>query len=356
MLNLDSPEEITKIDNHNLIDSIYNLGHQVLQAWEEIQAIDIDKNFKNIANVVISGMGGSALGGRVVDSLLVDRVRVPIEIITDYRLPAYINNRTLVILSSYSGNTQETLSAYHDALNKDSQIFGITTGGTLGGLLKNNHNLAYIFTPKYNPSQQPRMGLGYSISSTLAILSLAKVLHISDDEVKNIVQKINQEIENNRLEVTLGRNLAKSIAMKLKDKIVNLISSEHLTGASYAFKNQINENSKTFSTLSEIPELNHHLMEGLQYPKMALKNLIFLFIESELYSFEVQQRYPLTKEVIEKNNLAYASIKLRLATKLEQIFELLTIGSFVSFYLAMLYEIDPAPIPWVDYFKQRLSK
>ncbi|MEK7188844.1 MAG: bifunctional phosphoglucose/phosphomannose isomerase, partial [Patescibacteria group bacterium] len=338
------------------INSIYNLGNQVLQAWEEIQRINIAENFKNIANVVISGMGGSALGGRVVDSLLVDRVRVPIEIISDYKLPAYINNQTLVILSSYSGNTQETLSAYHDALNKDAQIFAITTGGELGSLLTKNNNLAYIFNPKYNPSHQPRMGLGYSISSTLAILSLTKVLYISDDEVANIVQKINQEIESNSLDVTLGRNLAKGIAFKLKDKIVNIISSEHLSGISHAFKNQINENSKTFSNLFEIPELNHHLIEGLQNPRMVLKSLIFLFIESELYSLELRKRYPLTKEVLGKNNLDYVAIKLKLSTKLEQIFELLTIGSFVSFYLAMLYEIDPTPIPWVDYFKARLSK
>jgi glucose/mannose-6-phosphate isomerase len=150
------------------------------------------------------------------------------------------------------------------------------------------------------------------------------------------------------------KNEAAQMAKKITNKIPILVASEHLVGAVHVTKNQINESAKSFSALFEIPELNHHLMEGLGHPETA-KQLMFLLYESSLYADHVQKRYPLTKEVIEKNGVAVETYRLESDTRLQQVLEVLVYGSFLQYHLATEYNADPLSIPWVDYFKERLA-
>jgi glucose/mannose-6-phosphate isomerase len=356
MANLDNLDEISKLDKSNLLGSIEALPDQLQQAWDEILATSLSEQLLSVKNVVISGMGGSALGGRVVDSLILDRAITPIEVSTEFRLPNYVGPETLVVISSYSGNTEETLLSAQDALKKNAKVFVITTGGKLAELVSSEGLPAYIFEPKHNPSNQPRMGVVYSIGAVLALLSKGKYLHFSLDELNESVQKTRRLVSEYSVRVPLLQNPAKNLANTLREKAIVLVASEHLLGTAHAFKNQLNENSKTFSVLFDIPELNHHLMEGLAHPRAVKPILHFVLFNSKLYSPEVQKRYPLTAEVIEKNDIAASTIELQSSSKLEQIFEVLVLGEYVSFYLSMLYDIDPAPIPWVDYFKKKLAK
>ena len=133
-----------------------------------------------------------------------------------------------------------------------------------------------------------------------------------------------------------------------------MVASEHLFGVAHAFKNQLNETAKTFACLFDLPEADHHLLEGLGYPEAAKAFLHFLFFESGVYFGEVKRRYSLTQEVVGKQGVSFTNYHLTAYRKLPQIFEVLILGSFVSFYLALLHEVDPAQIPWVDYFKAKL--
>lgn len=354
MVNLDSKEEISKIDKGNILGSIKALPKQVEQTWSDFGKIDIPNACFLAKNVVVAGMGGSALGARVIDSLFVESDKVPIEIFNQYHLPKYVNKNTLVILSSYSGNTEEVLSDAKEALSKGAIIFGITTGGKLQKFLEDNNLNRYIFSPKYNPSNQPRMALGYSIISIMAILSKCGYIKVGKEDINSLVEDVNNKIK--QFDVFVNNNSAKKAAKKLKDKIPIIVSSEHLVGSAHAFKNQLNENAKTFSVSFEIPELNHHLMEGLSNPPYAKDLLNFIFYESRLYSPRVIKRFEITKKVLSKIGVEYITYKLQSNTKLKQAFELLIFGSFVQFYLSMLYGNDPSPIPWVDYFKKKLSR
>lgn len=351
---LDSAQEINKIDKGNILGSIVKLPYQVDQAWHEVNSLDIPEDYSRAKAIVLSGMGGSALGGRIADCLTPDKT-VPMEVFTEFNLPKYVDKNTLVIASSYSGNTAETLSATKEAIEKEAKIIGICTGGKLENILKEHKLPVYVIRPWANPSGQPRMGLGYSISSILTILSRLKFIRMVEEEMLSVVRIMGEAVSDFGADIPSGRNLAKSLALKLKGKIPVLVASEHLVGSGHAFKNQLNENSKTFSALFDIPELNHHLMEGLRNPALAKEYLHFVFIESELYSRKILARYNLTKEVVEKNDISTDIYKLRTETKLQQIFELLVLGSYISLYLAILYGIDPAPIPWVDYFKSKLK-
>ena len=167
---------------------------------------------------------------------------------------------------------------------------------------------------------------------------------------------MNDIISKNVKDISIQNNQAKTVASKLKDKIIILISADHLSGATHIFNNQINENSKTFSSDFIIPELNHHLMEGLKNPKNNKDNLFVIFINSKMYSERIQKRFEVTKDVVNKNNIPFYQINLKSDKKISQIFELIQFGAFINFYLSIIYKQNPAPIPWVDYFKNELSK
>lgn len=345
----------TKLDKGKIHESIELIPDQFTQAWDEIEKCKLPRGASSAQNVVICGMGGSALGGRIVDSLVADRARVPIEVFTEYKIPNYVNSNSFVIVSSYSGNTEETLSSAKLALAKGAKIFGITTGGKLTEFLKRNKLAGYVFNPKYNPSEQPRMGLGYSISSILSLLSKCAFIRYGNEK-ENINFTLKKYSDEFGISVPETKNLAKSFARKLLQKVIVIMASEHLVGISHAFANELNENSKTFSALYDLPEANHHLMEGLKFPTKAKELLYFLFIESKHYTPEVQKRYPITNEVFKINGYSSLTYATSSDEKLLEIFEVLMFGSYVSFYLAMLNGIDPTPIPWVDYFKAQLVR
>jgi glucose/mannose-6-phosphate isomerase len=356
MANLDNLQEVAKIDKSNLLSSIEALPDQFNQAWDEVFQTSMAEDLLSVKNIVVSGMGGSALGGRIVDSLILERALSPIEVSTEFKLPNYVGPETLVVASSYSGNTQETISSAEEALAKKAKVFVISTGGKLAEVAKEQGLPSYIFKPTHNPSNQPRMGLGYGIGAVLALLAKGKYIQISEEEKNGVVETCRKFVSENSIRIPSSNNLAKRIAQNFFNKAVVLVASEHLLGVAHAFKNQLNENSKTFSVLFDLPELNHHLMEGLANPKSVKPILLFFFIASGLYSPEVRKRYPLTLEVVEKNNVATGTFECLSSTKLDQIFEVLTIGEYVSFYLSLLYDTDPTPIVWVDYFKQKLDK
>ena len=143
---------------------------------------------------------------------------------------------------------------------------------------------------------------------------------------------------------------------KLKERIPVLAAAEHLMGALHVWRNQTNENAKQIAIYYEIPELNHHLLEGMMYPKTNRQNLFFVFVRSNLYHSRNQRRIEITKKVLDGYKIKHSEVRLRGTTKLEQVFELIQFGAYVGFYLSMLNNLDPSPIPWVDYFKKELKK
>lgn len=356
MPNLDSLEEIKKFDEKGVLPSIKMLPDQARQAWEEVNNLKIKKKLSEAKNIVVCGMGGSGLGGRVVDSLFEKKIRAPIETFTQYFPPNYINKDSLVVISSYSGNTEEALSCFNEARKKGAQIFGITTNGKLSKLLEKEKIDSYIFEPMYNPAKKPRLAIGYSIFAFLALLNKTEFITISKGEVEKAFDVLEEYVKEFGPRASSKGNLAKSTAIKLRNRVPIIVSSEHLIGTAHVFKNQLNETAKIFSTSFDLPELNHHLLEGLGGPPKIKEILHFLFYSSELYSPDVKKRYPITQEVVSENSVEYSIYQTRSKTKLGQAMELLVFGSFVCFYLAFIAGVDPSEIPWVDFFKEKLSK
>jgi glucose/mannose-6-phosphate isomerase len=344
MTNQNLTQKIKKLDKSNLLGSIELLDKQCGEAWRDVKKIKIPKNYRQVENIVVSGMGGSALGARLIGSLFAAELRRPLEIVRGYNLPAYVGPKTLLILSSYSGNTEETLAAARVGQKRKAKIVGLATGGALANFLRRNNYPSYIFKPTYNPSNQPRMGLGYSIFGQLGLLAKCGALKINEQEIKNVIATLSSRPRS-----------AEKISNTLKNKIPIIVASEFLLGNGHIMANQINENAKSFAAYFELPELNHHLMEGLKNPAANKKNLIFFLLNSDLYLPRNQKRYKILKTVLAKNKIDFIEYRPKAKTKLQQSVETLLFGSYVSFYLAMIYNLDPSPIPWVDFFKKQLG-
>lgn len=357
MKNLDDLTAIKLLDKKNALESIEKLSQQCNQAWEESTAITIPKNYFEVENIVISGMGGSTYGVRIVKSLYdgAEMTKIPIELANNYWLPGYVSSKTLVILSSYSGNTEETIACAQQAKEKGAKIAGITCGGKLAEFLKTNKFPSYIFNPIHNPSTQPRIGVGYMVMGLIGMLAKLGKIPVAASEIEKMITFLEGQSTTLAENAFSTTNPAKQMAFILEKKIPVIIVGDFLEGAAYAIRNPFHETAKQFALYFAIPELNHHLMEGLTFPK-ELKNLLyFIFVQSNIYDKRNIKRMTLTQEIIKNNNIPSETISLSGFSALTQVFELIQWGSWVTFYLAMLHDIDPSEIPWVDYFKKQLS-
>lgn len=353
-MTLDNLSQIKNLDKSNMLGSIEALAEQCREAWDDLKGLNLPRTYQQAKNIVAAGMGASALGGRIIDSLYGAELKMPMEIVNEYHLPAYVSKETLVIISSYSGSTEETLSCLDEALKKQAKILIITSGNGLADEMSKHKIPGYLFVPRHNPCRSPRMGLGYSLFGLLIIFGKLELISFGEKEAEKAIRIVEK---NNRLfqaSILTKENQAKQLAQKIFGKMPFFFAAMWLAGNLRAAANQLNENAKVFNGWFLLPEANHHLMEGLVFPPAIKNDLCFVFFESALDEPKMLKRVALTKEAAEKAGIKTVSCLLREKTKLEQAFEFLVLGSYLSFYLAMLNDTDPTPIPMVDWFKKRI--
>lgn len=352
---LDDLQQIKKLDSQNMLGSLQCLSKQVEQIWAEARDLKIPADYKQIDNILVLGMGGSALGADVFKNLFKAELKVPVEIVRDYEIPGFVNNKTLVIVSSYSGSTEEPINAVKRANKKGAKIVGICAGDPLASWCKKNHLPVLVFGTQNNPSNQPRMAQGYLVIGQLLLLNKVGLLKLSVKQVKEII-KVLADYENKfGVLIPTDKNQAKNLAQKTIDKTVWYVASEHLSGNAHVAANQLNENAKRFGGYYLLPELNHHLLESLTYPKSNQANLLFILLESKLYHGRNQKRYQITEQVLDKNGIQYFNYVCQSKSRLAQVCEVLVFASYVSYYSALLENINPSPIPYVDFFKAQMK-
>lgn len=331
-------------DSLGIYKSILEFPAQCNQVIHDLANTHIPSQCSLVQNIVVSGMGGSALGGRVITSMERQVLKIPIIVSTEYHLPSFTNEKTLAVICSYSGNTEESLSSLAEARARGCQIFVVASGGKLAQLAKELTLPAYIFSPHHNPSNQPRMGLGYNLLSVIALLARCQLIHppAKLGELSSFLSLRQSQFAQ-----------FDQFAQLLSHRIPILIASEHLTGAAHAVQNMIHENAKTFAATFDLPEANHHLMEGLSQPTSLPHQLTFMFIQSKLYHSEVIKRYPLTAEIVNKHYIPTIFWQPSGDTPLFEVMDTIQSGAYLSFKLAQQANIDPGPIPWVDWLKEK---
>jgi glucose/mannose-6-phosphate isomerase len=356
-VNLDDQKIYKKLDTGMVAKSIELLADQMKQVLDQAHLVKVPREYSKVTQVVVNGMGGSNIGLGMIKAALSDKIKVPITITPGYQVPAAVDKNTLYLISSYSGNTEEPLSVYGEVKKRGAKILAITEAGDnkLARLMIKEDIPGYIFKPEYNPSGQPRLGLGYSVFGAAMLLAKAGLLEIKEKNLEDII--VNLELWDRELRPAepLKINRAKQIAVKLYGKIPVIIGAEFLAGNLRILRNQFNETSKNFAAYLVLPDLNHFALESLANPKSNKDNLIFLFADSSLYHARVQKRADLTKQIVKKNKIKFIEHKLFGVSKLEQAFEMLQFGCWLTYYLAMLNNVNPVKIPRVDWFKEELG-
>ena len=316
---LDSREKIAKIDKQNVLGSVEALPDQCKDAWEKASQIEVPEYYKDIKNVIMCGMGGSGLGARIIESAFAKQLTMPLMRVNDYDLPAFADIHSLVVCSSYSGTTEETVENARQAIEKQAKWMAIGTGNTLIDLALEKGVPFYKIEPVFNPSNQPRMAIGYSLVGQLVLAAKAGLFELKGEDIYEAVISMKKVQETSSPDIPASENPAKKLAAKLKGKVIMYVASRHLVGAMHTVNNQLNENAKNVSFDVQIPELNHHLMEGLKHPEANPTNIFVFFANSSLYPERIRKRYEVTLDVVTQNKLQSFEYKLESKTKLIQL-------------------------------------
>ena len=339
----------------SVIASLDFLPAQIEQSWAEVDKISLRFSVKGIENIVVAGMGGSALGGEILKGLEAHLLRKPIEIVRDYSLPGYVDQNSLIILSSYSGATEEITTIAKETLKKTNKIFIFTTGGNLADFAAKHNLSVYDPTPIFNPSDLPRLSLGYSLTTLLSLFNKLSLLKMNSRRLRSLISLLVSYRDRYRPSVPTKGTPAKKLALTLIDRLPVLVGGTHLFGSISAARNMFHETGKTFAVSYPLPELNHHLLESLSFPKDVTRRLTFLLLLSRFDYKAVKQRARITATVLEKRNIAFEPINIIGRTPLEEVYWLIQFFGYVTFYLAILYGVDPGRTPWVDYLKESLK-
>jgi glucose/mannose-6-phosphate isomerase len=296
-------------------------------------------------------MGGSNLASEMLRAIF--PFQLPFTLVRNYNLPAFVDKDTLVIIDSYSGNTEEMIFCLKTAVKIKSKIVVISSGGELSALAKRNRLPLFNLNPEFNPSRQPRYDIGSQLGASLTVLKNFTTIEADIDSAAVFLAKLGQTL----MPVIPARNNpAKTLARQLSGKQILIFGAEHLAPNAHILANQFNESAKQLAHPYAIPELNHHFLEALALPKPVAKNTTVLFLSSATYSLRISKRIIVTKKVLDKLGIKHLTLESTANDKWLSALETLARGSWLSFYLAMLNDVNPAQIPWVDFFKKELER
>lgn len=341
---LDNSPYIANLDHHNALAMV---AGQTAQLAYEFDAMV--HPMEDMANIVVLGMGGSALSAEFVRSWLSDRLPIPVEIVRDYHAPAYINDRTLVIASSYSGNTEETLSALSEAEKMGAQIAVVTAGGKLAERAATKGYPAFVLPQ----GVQPRLAL---LWGSVAIAHMIEQLGLLDGVVSELaaqVQWLEGEVLAWRLGVKTGHNPAKQIAEALHGHAVVVYAGPTLGAMAMKWKIDVNENAKNLAFYNQFSELNHNEFIGWQHPKTSAFKVVQL--HSSLDHPQIKKRFEVSNRLLSGKMPEPIIIEAAGDTKLQQMLWTLLLGDTVTVYLGFLNGIDPVPVPLIEKLKKELA-
>jgi glucose/mannose-6-phosphate isomerase len=351
-VNLDDLSIYLKLDPEDMLGRIKELPMQCQQAWQTAMSFKLPETYRDINKVIVLGVGGSAIGGDLIRTLLQAEMKAPVIVHRDYGVPAFVDSRTLLIASSYSGNTEETLSGFESALKTDAKKIAITTGGKLGELAAKNN--VPVFKIEYKA--QPRAALGFSFIPTLGILQKFGLIKDKSADVAEAVRVL-EDMETRLDEKSpVKSNPAKQLAQKLCGRLIVVYGAGITAEAAHRWKTQLNENSKAWTFYEVFPELDHNSVVAYSLPAEIPSKIRVVLLRSPNLNPRIKLRYEVTCELLKKSGVAYDFVDGEGKSDLSQMVSLISSGDYVSYYLALLYKVDPSPVKMIAYLKERLAK
>jgi glucose/mannose-6-phosphate isomerase len=334
-------------------DRIREFPQQVLRAWQIAQDAPLPDAYRQVRRIVVVGLGGSAIGGELLAGLMARDGQVPVEVVRHYELPSYVRGaETLVVGSSKSGNTEETLAAFEQARARGTRLLAMTTGGQIAKIAADAGAPVWRFSFDH----QPRAALGYSFTLLLGLacrLGFYPDAGAALEQASALLTTLQADLTP---ETPTASNRAKQMAQALHGRLPAIFASGFLTAVARRWKGQFNENAKQWSLWDAVPEMNHNLVVGLGMPKAVVSDLAAVFLRSDLDHARVAVRWDVTRELMERNGIPVHAVHGEGATPLAQMLSLIHVGDFVSYYVAALNGADPTPVENIHYLKGRLAE
>ncbi len=346
-------EDIRRIDKDGMYDLVCGFPEQ----WStgrriaEEAALNVSLEGKN--QVVVVGMGGSAIAGDLVRCFAIDQSPVPISVVRNYELPASVNENSIVIASSFSGNTEETLAAFEQALERKATIICITSGGKVAELAT-EHNLPIVTIPGGMP---PRAALGYSLSVLMVVSARLGLITLTDadwDESQAILEKQVEEYGNPE-----GDHQAMAVAKELATRFPFVYSATGMMETvNVRWRGQFQENAKKLAVGNVYPELNHNEIMAWQFAngKTFHGNLGVVVLRDEADHNRIQHRMDVTRQLLSEKAGYWVELETTGKSRLARMMSVISLGDWVSLYLAYLRDVDPTPIGLIDRLKTELAK
>ena len=352
-MDLDDLSRFKQLDPQNMLAHVDGLPDQLQSAWDLGQKLALP-DWQGLQTVVICGMGGSAIGADLVSAAVMDTCPVPIFVHRDYGLPGFAKgSETLVICSSHSGNTEETLDSFDHALKNSCRVLAVCTGGKLAEKAKE----AGIPIWQFEHKGQPRAAVGFSFGLILGALSRLGLVPDASEQISGAVRAMKSQAAALTVGSPVTKNPAKLMAGQLMGRWVTVVGAGILAPVARRWKGQINEVAKAVANFEFIPESDHNTLAGLLHPlEVVPPHVITLFLRAPSDHLRNRLRLDMTRKNYMLEGLNVDGYTAKGDTPLAHIWTALHFGDYVAYYLAMAYGIDPTPVDALENFKAVLKE
>lgn len=354
-MNLDDRQHLETLDTQKMLGHIDGLPEQLQTAWQFGLTQPIPDAWRHIRQVIVLGMGGSAIAGDLLAGLLQVNGRLPVWVSRSYDLPAWAQgDDTLIIASSFSGNTEETLSAYQQAAARNLPILAMTTGGRLAQQAKSNpaHTLW-----QFDHKSQPRAALGWSLGLLLALAHRLGWLANLDKDMPATITAMQKQRELYSFANPATTNPAKRQAGQFVERMPVIFGAGVFEVVARRWKTQLNENSKIWAMYDPFPEANHNTVVGIEFPTFLMPKLVTVFLRSRQFDPpRVSLRYDLTAMLYLENGIGIDHFFAEGDSLLSQMMHAIYYGDYISFYAAIAQNADPTSIIPIDQLKQQMAE
>lgn len=350
VIDLDNLSLIKQIDKSDMLAEIQGLTNQLAFAWKTANNLPLP-TLKNIKTIILSGMGGSAIGADLLMSYISTICPIPIHVIRDYHLPGWAKDEdTLVIASSHSGNTEETVSILNEATKNHCATFVITTGGKLSEIADEKNIPLWLFTH----SGQPRAAVGYSFGYLLALFVRLGIIPAQDKNIYDTIDAMSLMRKKIDVDIPVKDNTAKRLGGQLMNRWVSIFASDYLTPVARRWKTQINELAKAWAQFEFLPEADHNTLAGIEKAEDVLSKTVALFLASSSDNPRNQMRARFTQNEFLAAGISTELIDFKESNPLSEMWTSVLFGDFLAYYLAIAYHIDPTPVEILQNLKKSL--
>ncbi len=342
---------IQRYDKSNMRSLLVSFPAQVREAIGIGKKANVRLNSARLRNIVLTGLGGSAIGGDLLRSYLAEELAIPFIVNRHYFLPAFVDNGSLVIVSSYSGSTEETIAAHKDAVQRKASVFCISSNGETQ-VLARKYRQPFVGVPKGYP---PRAAVGYSFFAPLLAFEKLKLIAPRTKDVAETIAMIEKKSEIYSKPTT--KNPALSIAQQLYGKLPIVYSSaDHFDVVNLRWRGQFAENAKVLAFGHVVPEMNHNELVGWKVLRRQMQEMAAIFLRDKEENARVKLRMDITRSIVGEFAGKTLEVESEGKSLLTRMFSLIYLGDWVSYYLAILNGVDPTPVKIIDYLKNELGK